>query len=86
MEVVTPRSTKKKKLEAAQKRKAKEKERRHSNHHCKVVVQCFVRVGRVAKVKDAFNAKVIQGLIFSETHVDEIVAFLTRITDPRCPR
>ena len=60
MEEVTPKSTKRKKLEVAKKTKAKEKKPKHFHHHCKVVVQCSTCVGKVGKVKDAFNTKVVQ--------------------------
>ena len=56
---MTPKSTKKKKPEVANKTKAKEKKQKHFDHCYTMVVQCSVCVGRVAKVKDSFNTKVV---------------------------
>ena len=82
----TPKSKTKKKTEVAKKTKAKEKKPKHFNHRYTVVVQCSARVGRVAKVKDAFNTKVLQGLTFLQTHVDETAAFLPKTAGSKMPQ
>ena len=85
-EEATPKSKTKKKTEAEKKTKNKEKKPKHFNHRYTVVVQCSARVGRVAKVKDAFNTKVLQGLTFLQTHVDETAAFLPRTAGSKMPQ
>ena len=42
-------------------------------------------MGRVAKVKDVVNTKVIQGLTFLQTHVNETSAFLPKIAGSKMP-